>query len=126
MKAKDLETAKKYFQPIFKEEKLPSKTATWRADFTENEWAEYSTLWMKDDMVKQNNIVVNDNSALYYFEGFLALSIGHSRRGQHYYILCEIETLNVYIFATNPDGGGGIIDFPEIIYKMIANGELIL
>lgn len=45
-------------------------------------------------------------------------SIGHSRRGQFYYILVDQERyLNIY--ASPPDGSGDTVKFPDVILQLI-------
>ena len=43
--------------------------------------------------------------------------LGHSRRGQIYYLIVSDGFLKLY--ATEPDGNGGSIVFPEYAFKQI-------
>lgn len=47
-----------------------------------------------------------------------AFQIGHSRRGQFYYLLVNEKTRVLFIYATEPDGNGGIIQSPDVLIKM--------
>jgi len=127
MKIKNLEVAKKYgFLPIFQEDKLPSKVFQFSNDYTQEEVDYYNKIWEKDDEIKKENIVVSEYSDLYYFDDYLAYNIGHSRRGQYYYILCEKDTLELSIIATSPDGSGSNCNLPDILVEMILNGDVVL
>lgn len=70
-------------------------------------------------------IVENDFSILYYFENVYVYEIGHSRRGQFYYILFDINTKIFSVIATEPDGSGGDINLPDILIDLIKN-EIIV
>jgi len=48
-------------------------------------------------------------------------TIGHSRRGQVYYILIN-NSRAVSLFASEPDGSGGTIGCPDILIKLISDG----
>lgn len=48
----------------------------------------------------------------YYFK------IGHSRRGQFYYLLITEASRILHILATDPDGSGGIVVCPDVLIKM--------
>ena len=125
MKFKDLETAKKYFLPIFQEDKLPSKLTQWSENFTEKEHNNFINLWKEDEKIKKKCLVVSDDSELYYFENFLVYEIGHSRRGQFYFLLCEIETLEISVLATKPEGSGSKVLMPNQMINWIKDGEII-
>jgi hypothetical protein len=125
MKIKNIETAKKYgFYPIFHEENLPSNVAEWDNDFTDEEITAYCNLHLEDDKIKKEHIVVSYRDELYYYDSYLILNIGHSRRGQNYYIFCHKETLELSVFASKPDGSGGNCDLPDILIKMILCGDV--
>jgi len=47
--------------------------------------------------------------------------IGHSRRGQFYYLLVG-NSRNVIIYASEPDGSGGCVDLPDVLIKMFNHG----
>ncbi len=48
-------------------------------------------------------------------------TIGHSRRGQVYYILIH-GSRTISLFASEPDGSGGTIGCPDILIKLISDG----
>lgn len=49
-------------------------------------------------------------------------NVGHSRRGQYYYLLVKESDRIVYVFATEPDGSGGIVYCPNVLKKLIIEG----
>ena len=51
--------------------------------------------------------------------------IGHSRRGQFYYLLVKEATRKIIIYATEPDGSGGVIGCPDVLVKLINDGIII-
>jgi hypothetical protein len=127
MKIKNLQVARKYgFCPIFHEENLPSNVTEWNNDFTDEEIVAYSNLHLEDDKIKKQNIVVSDRDELYWFDDYLILNIGHSRRGQYYYIFCHKKTLELYVYASKPDGSGGVCNLPDILVQMILTGDVVL
>ncbi len=127
MKIKNLEVAKKYgFVTIFKEENLPTNVVKWRDDFNNEELERFINLHTEDDVIRKETIVVSDRSDLYYYDDCLAYNMGHSRRGQFYYILCDKETLDLTILATSPDGSGCDCDLPDVLVEMILNGDVVL
>ena len=88
---------------------------------------------MSDDEVKQiikledefqsSYYVAEDyDDGLYYYEGCWVFEIGHSRRGQSYYVIINKDTNEVQILATEPDGSGGIINAGDIFKTLIAGG----
>ena len=48
--------------------------------------------------------------------------IDHSRRGQVYYLLVSEETRGMVIYASKPDGSGGPVFCPEVLFKMKDDG----
>ena len=52
-------------------------------------------------------------------------NIGHARRGQCYYILINAQTRVVFIYASEPDGSGGVIQLPDLLVTMINDGVLV-
>ena len=127
MKIKDLETAKKYgFYPIISESKLIDEAAAWRDDFTPEELEEFKKISEKNEKLIQESIVIPEYSCLSGFEGYYGIDIGHSRRGQHYYILCDPDTLVLSVFATEADGSGSNRILPDFLFEMIKNGDVIL
>lgn len=62
-----------------------------------------------DDDFKHNNNLDEINPlwwATYIY------NIGHSRRGQFYYIIVQ-ENRNVFLYASKPDGDGGFVPLTE-------------
>lgn len=48
--------------------------------------------------------------------------IGHARRGQFYYLLVSEIGRTIVILATDPDGSGGIVNCPDVLIKLFAEG----
>ena len=126
MRFKDLETAKKHLIPIFSEEKLPSKTTFWAKNLSEEEIDRLLNIEKEDDIIRNECYVVSEYSELSSYEDYLACKIGHSRRGQYYYILCNIKNLELSIIATKPDGEGADVQLPDCLLNWIINGDVIL
>ena len=126
MKFKDLETAKKYLSPIFQEDKLPSKITQWSENFTDEEHDNFINLWKEDERIKKECFVVSEYSDLYYYDKYLAYRIDHARRGQCYYLLCDVNTLDISIIATTPDGSGSDVLLPNVLITWILNGDVVL
>lgn len=51
--------------------------------------------------------------------------IGHSRRGQHYYLLVSEKSRTISLYASKPDGGGGSIGCPDVLLKLIIDGIIV-
>jgi hypothetical protein len=49
--------------------------------------------------------------------------IGHSRRGQFYYLITNLNS-EIYVYASRPDGSGTYIELPEILKKMMEDGVI--
>ena len=47
-----------------------------------------------------------DYSDDYEFDNKMIYEIGHSRRGQFYFILVDKTSLEISVYATEPDGSG--------------------
>ena len=88
---------------------------------------------MPDDEVKQivkledefqinHYVAYDDYDGLYYHEGCWVFEIGHSRRGQWYFVIINKDTNEVQLLATEPDGSGGIINAGDIFKTLIAGG----
>ncbi len=122
MKVKNLETALKYFIPIRTENDSPLIGFDWNKA-TDNEVA--MIIEQEKQFQKLNYIAGNDDS-LYYFTDYLVFEVGHSRRGQFYYILCHQNSLELSVLATEPDGSGGMINLPDVLFTMIKNGDVII
>lgn len=45
--------------------------------------------------------------------------IGHSRRGQFYYLLVKESNREIIIYASAPDGSGGAIKAPSVLISLI-------
>jgi hypothetical protein len=57
-----------------------------------------------------------------------AYYIGHSRMSQYYYILVSIHEVsgsNVFLRATEPNGGGGSIALPSVLADLIKDGIIV-
>ena len=122
MKIKNIETALKYFIPIVTEGNLPTYGFAW--DNATNE--EIDMVLAQERQFRKLNYVVDEDDSLFYYTNYLVLSIGHSRRGQFYYILCHKESLELNVVATKPDGDGGMIGLPDVLFTMIQAGDVIL
>ena len=51
-------------------------------------------------------------------------NLGHSRRGQCYYILVG-DNLEIDLYASEPDGSGGSISLDNTLFKLITEGIII-
>lgn len=71
-----------------------------------------------EDYKREHNL---DETPIKYMYGWI-YNMGHSRRGQFYYLICSNEG-NFSIVATKPDGGGGAISLEEndIFSKLFAD-----
>ena len=67
-------------------------------------------------------VAENDYDGLYYYDECWVFEIGHSRRGQSYYVIINKDTNEVQLLATEPDGSGGIINAGDIFKVLIAGG----
>jgi hypothetical protein len=123
MKFKSLESAKEFFSPIFDGNELPLKD--WSKPNLTNEEAE--KIIAKEKEINQTHIVVSeDNDLHFYDDDYLAYEISHARRGQFYYLLCNIKTLEISVLATTPDGSGCEVLMPDILIKWFSLGYLVL
>ena len=87
---------------------------------------EVSELIELENKLRQNNFVVEDDcNVLYYFDNVYVYEIGHSRRGQFYYFLFDINTKNFSVIASEPDGSGGAVELPDILIDLIKNEVII-
>lgn len=127
MKIKSKEKAFYYgFKPIVKEENLPSKQWEWSDNITDEECDRFYKIEELSNMIEQTSLVVNWYNPLYFFDNCFVYEIGHSRRGQHYYILCDENTLELSLFTSSGNGEGSDVDFPKVIYNMVINGDILL
>jgi hypothetical protein len=69
------------------------------------------------------NYVINDehDDPLTVYEGQYVYDLGHSSRGQHYYILIQ-KDLQVTILASKADGDGTHVKVGDIFQKLISKG----
>jgi len=126
MKFKNLEIAKEFFSPIFKEEKLPSKLFKFSTNYTQEEVDEYNNIWKKDEEIKETHFIVSYEQDLYWYaDNSLVREISYARRGQIYYLLCNIETLEISVLATKPDGSGCEVLMPDILIEWFLKGYLV-
>ena len=59
-----------------------------------------------------------DEEPGYVLEGhIMSYYLGHSRRGQMYYLLVD-EALNIRLYASPPDGGGGSLLMPDVLIRL--------
>ena len=77
----------------------------------------------KEYLKFSENYVINDehDDPLYGCEGKYVYDLGHSSRGQHYYVLIQ-KNLEVTILASKPDGDGTHIEVGDIFQKLISEG----
>jgi len=123
MKFKSLEIAKDFFSPIFDGNKLPLEE--WSKTNLTNEDAE--RIIAKEKEINQTHIVVSEGNDLHYYaDDYLAREISHARRGQFYYLLCNVETLEISVLATKPDGSGCEVLMPDILIQWFSLGYLVL
>ena len=54
----------------------------------------------------------------------LSYPLGHSRRGQFYYLTIKKDNRDLMIYATKPDGDGTHIEIGDILLKMIGLGMI--
>ena len=79
-------------------------------------------LKLDNEFQKSHYVAEDDDDRLYYYESCWVFEIGHSRRGQSYYVIINKDTNEVQILATEPDGSGGIINAGDIFKTLIAGG----
>lgn len=48
--------------------------------------------------------------------------IGHSRRGQFYYLYVSAESRYFYIYASEPDGSGGTTKMTDVLMRLALDG----
>lgn len=63
-----------------------------------------------------------DYSDDYEFDNKMIYEIGHSRRGQFYFILVDKSTLVLSVYATKPDGSGSSVFMSPVIFDLIQAG----
>jgi hypothetical protein len=117
-KVKDLE--KIGFVKVALKENSPMSNASITEAMSDDEVRQIIKL---EDEFQSNHYVAFDyESRLYYHDGCWVFEIGHSRRGQRYYVIIDKDTNEVQLLATEPDGCGGIINAGDIFKTLIENG----
>ena len=71
--------------------------------------------------VKDYYEVWDEEDFFYYNQDCLVLNLGHSRRGQFYYLYYNPNYNSFNIYASKPDGEGTSVIFPNVIYELIKN-----
>lgn len=69
--------------------------------------------WRKIDKEEEG---MKDDNKLSIFD--YSLDLGHSRRGQSYYLLIKEKDRVIHLYATKPDGGGGSIMMHPVLLLM--------
>jgi len=69
----------------------------------------------KEEEEKENYTISNFN---------YKYNIGHARRGQFYYILVNEISINVFLYASEPDGSGTSVSAPDILIDLIIDGVI--
>jgi hypothetical protein len=64
-------------------------------------------------IVKDEDCDSCDDQVKYKFQ--YQYEIGHSRRGQHYYIFVKESNRELYLYASEPDGSGGPVEMTDIL-----------
>ncbi len=64
---------------------------------------------------------LDDMDDSYLFENNWVFNIGHSRRGQFYYIIVDSKR-NLSLYASQPDGSPGPIELPSVLIDLVKNG----
>jgi len=106
------------FKPLITSEKID---ALWK-DSKNKSNEEVSEIIKLENKLREDNFIVEDeDSVLYYFQNVYVYEIGHSRRGQFYYLLFNVNTKTFEILATEPDGSGGSVELPNILIDLIKN-----
>ncbi len=87
-------------------------------NFTDAEledWKERLKEFNKNYVVEQYDDPLDDLKDHWVF------NMGHSRRGQHYYLAVNSERV-LFVFASKPDGSGGKLPMHDVIMQMFADG----
>lgn len=58
------------------------------------------------------------------FENKYSYELGHSRRGQFYFLTVDKETRTIKVFATKPDGDGTDIELGGILLDLFKAGMI--
>jgi len=67
--------------------------------------------------------ITDDNGECYETKGKLTYNLGHSRRGQFYYLIIENDR-SVSVLATEPDGSGTSINIDDVFMKLFKKDML--
>jgi hypothetical protein len=108
------------FVKVALKENSPLSNASITKDMSDDEVRQIIKL--ENEFQKSHYVAYDDYDGLYYHEGCWVFEIGHSRRGQSYYVIINKDTNEVQILATEPDGSGGIINAGDIFKVLIENG----
>lgn len=67
---------------------------------------------------------IDEYHTLNYFKGYV-FGLGHSRRGQFYYLLCSYDG-QFSIYASKPDGSGGILPiFNQKVFSKLFSDSIV-
>jgi len=123
MKFKNLERAKEFFSPIFDGNKLPLQDWS-KPNLTDEE---IEKIIAKEKEINQTHIVVSEDSDLFHYaDDYLAYEISHARRGQYYYLLCNIKIIDISFLAKKPDGSGSSVLMPDVLIEWFSKSYLVL
>ncbi len=79
----------------------------------------------KEQLEELGFYLYQENEYEYYYsmENKMIYEIGHSRRGQFYYLIVNKSNC-IEVFATEPDGSGGSIELANTLLKMFKLGYI--
>lgn len=63
-----------------------------------------------------------EGDVLWYYHGWV-YTLGHSRRGQFYYLIVDNGELLVY--ASDPDGSGASVELGDVLFKLYRDGLVV-
>ena len=111
------------FSKVIPDKDLP----TYKFDFknwnSELEPNKYNELLKEEEELLKHKVVLDeicDDADCYFNLYDYIYDLGHSRRGQHYYIIVN-ESRNFNIIATEPDGSGGVCELGNILIELLEN-----
>jgi len=120
MKVKDFTKLTNYgFQKVIDKDDLPliqyykeNKSETYNHN-------EYLKALKREERILQTHYIIEDEDDPFYYYNdlYYVYNIGHSRRGQFYYILVFTD-YTIGLLATKPDGDGGFIEYPDVIIEL--------
>ncbi len=70
----------------------------------------------KEEELEKENYVESQFDWIY--------NVGHSRRGQFYYILIDSVSRVLCLYASKPDGDGGIVKMPDVLLTLALDGVI--